>query len=508
MEDEKGLPLARSNPSEGSQGVGNESLDAGRLAVSGVIEQSAPNSSLATSVKYARNDYRILPLHTPTAASCSCGKPECGKIGKHPRIGDWSSQASCDVETVAGWFTRWADANIGLLLDDLVCLDVDPKSGGFESLAALEAEFGTLPRQSRQRSGSGGFHYLFDTCEGAKIARGFRNGLDLLTGKGCYIVVAPSLHASGGRYEWINGPHPLDTPRYRISLAKPPEWLLDVANGKKGTAPRAPIAQLIADALAKINEGAGRNDAGLWLFCQMRDEGYTKLEGGEVVTGWVTAANAAAPGEPYTTKEATDSLRQAYRRAPRAPRMQGASGLGLVQDIEKSLKADHHFARDEGDVLYHFEDGVYKATGEKFVRRAVKQYFEASGKSKSWSPELAERVVKWICVDAPELLERPPLDTLNCLNGLLDVKSRQLRPHSPDFLSPVQIGARYDSAAKCSAIDKFVEEVFPADAQHIAFEVAAWIMLPDTSIQKAVLAPGRRSERQVCISQSRGIIRR
>src|SRR5262249_14995382 len=129
--------------------------------------------------------------------------------------------------------------------------------------------------------------------------------------------------------------------------------------------------------------------------------------------------------------EAEATLRQAYRRAPRAPWQQPDTGSGLVQDIEKAIKAEHHFARDEGELLYHFEDGVYRARGEKFIRRAVKEYCETNGKAKSWSPELADKVAKYITVDAPELWERPPLDTLNVRNGLLDVRTRAVRPHSP-----------------------------------------------------------------------------
>jgi putative DNA primase/helicase len=167
-----------------------------------------------------------------------------------------------------------------------------------------------------------------------------------------------------------------------------------------------------------------------------------------------------------------------------------ASTGGLVQKIERALKAETHFARDKGDRLYVFEGGCYQPTGERFVRQAVKKFCETTGAEKSWTPELTTRVVAWITDDAPELMERPPLDTLNVRNGLLDVASRVLRPHSPDFLSPVQIDADFDVDARCLAIEQFNREVFPEDSRHIPWEIAAWLMLPDTSIQKAILAIG------------------
>jgi putative DNA primase/helicase len=162
---------------------------------------------------------------------------------------------------------------------------------------------------------------------------------------------------------------------------------------------------------------------------------------------------------------------------------------GLIQRMAGSITTIDAFARDAGGLLYHFEDGVYRPTGRRFIEKRVKQLCEEQA-PKSWTPELATRVEGWIAVDAPELWERPPLDVLNVRNGLLSVESRTLAPHSKEHLSPIQINVNFDPDAKCPNIDKFIAEVFPADTQHLPGEVMAWLMLPDTSIQKAVLLLG------------------
>ncbi len=120
----------------------------------------------------------------------------------------------------------------------------------------------------------------------------------------------------------------------------------------------------------------------------------------------------------------------------------------------------------------------------------MKKFCETTGRQKSWSPELATKVAQYITVDAEQLWERPPLNEINLQNGLLHLHTRTLRPHSPEFLSPVQIAATFDPAATCPAIDQFVADTFPADSHHVAWQLAAWLALPDTSIQKAVLAIG------------------
>ena len=63
----------------------------------------------------------------------------------------------------------------------------------------------------------------------------------------------------------------------------------------------------------------------------------------------------------------------------------------------------HHFAVDSGGKLYVFQKGVYKPTGESYIKRRVKAILGALDVPQQWSSRKAEEVVKYIAVDAPEL---------------------------------------------------------------------------------------------------------
>jgi putative DNA primase/helicase len=142
---------------------------------------------------------------------------------------------------------------------------------------------------------------------------------------------------------------------------------------------------------------------------------------------------------------------------------------------------------------YVFKHGVYKPFGELFVRQRVKGVMNQWGLESSWTTHKATEVVEYIRVDCPELWTDIPPNTINVPNGLLDVQARKLRPHDAAFYSPVQLPVFFDPAAICPVVDQFISEVFPDDSRVIAWEILAWMMSTENSIQKAVLLLGEGS---------------
>jgi putative DNA primase/helicase len=49
---------------------------------------------------------------------------------------------------------------------------------------------------------------------------------------------------------------------------------------------------------------------------------------------------------------------------------------------------------------------------------------------------------------------------------------------------------KFDPTARCPRWKKFIREVFPGVSGAIAWEIKAWLMTPNTSIQKAILLLG------------------
>ena len=143
------------------------------------------------------------------------------------------------------------------------------------------------------------------------------------------------------------------------------------------------------------------------------------------------------------------------------------------------------FASDGHDpFIYDSDLGRYVPADERL------RPFLADSMKHEWSPARVDLILNWYRDRSTKLWDPPPLDRVNVLNGILDIASGDLQPHSPDFLSPIQINAAWDPEADCPAIDRFVQRVFPYDAQEVFYQLAGLFLTPDSRRQKAVLFLG------------------
>src|ERR1051325_8802298 len=93
----------------------------------------------------------------------------------------------------------------------------------------------------------------------------------------------------------------------------------------------------------------------------------------------------------------------------------------LIRDVAAIICDTHHFARDVGDRLFLYKDGVYGTGAEFFIRQQVKWILASFEKSDRWSSGLARELIEYILLDAPELNPTPPEDVINIQNGLLNI---------------------------------------------------------------------------------------
>lgn len=156
----------------------------------------------------------------------------------------------------------------------------------------------------------------------------------------------------------------------------------------------------------------------------------------------------------------------------------------IAPRLARALTTNAPFAKG-GEQLYRYLDGAYRPSGETWAR---KQITRALGDE--WTRARADEVIAFLRDTAPALDERPELDVVNCRNGLLDIRTGRLQPHTPDLLTPVQIAARFDPSAPCPTFDTFLGQVLAQDAATVAIEIAGYLITPDNSLQRAFMFLG------------------
>ncbi|MDP9462051.1 MAG: bifunctional DNA primase/polymerase [Actinomycetota bacterium] len=217
---------------------------------------------------YAAAGQAVIFLHNPVdGGRCSCGDPGCRSIGKHPRTRNGKDDATTDVRKIAALGTCWPEANIGIRpAEGTIVLDVDTRHGGATALAALlDAPGRTLPHTLVADTGGGGLH-IWMACAGPYRGQ-LAPGINIKSNSG-FVVVPPSLHASGRRYTWATA----------VEMAPAPAWLRRLIRRPAPTPARHLVATgtSVDDGLvrtvATAGEG-GRNKALHWAACRAAERG-------------------------------------------------------------------------------------------------------------------------------------------------------------------------------------------------------------------------------------------
>lgn len=177
--------------------------------------------------------WKVFPTWGIRDGKCECGEPHASPkdMGKHPVGGHGHKDATSDPDVIEA---HWPDPALGVPsahnvavpcdANNLLVVDVDPRSGGLESWDRLESAVGGMPATLTALTGrwgtTRGRHHYFRVP--SKLAHASFHG-KLAEYPGIdfkhqgYVLAAPSMHGSGEEYEWTvrGGPlsvEPADLP--------------------------------------------------------------------------------------------------------------------------------------------------------------------------------------------------------------------------------------------------------------------------------------------------------
>ena len=304
----------------------------------------------------------------------------------------------------------------------------------------------------------------------------------------------------------------------------------------------------LAKALARVGPGT-RNKTGFWLACQLRDAGLDQVDATMVMEAYTEGVQSLGP-DPYSYREAYASLGEAYSRPARDPATrQGVGGpvsivfdpdTGEVEDVDAdALNALHLTDSGNAEAMARlYGDRLRFAHLPPKTRDMVGFWLVWSGHR--WSPNAtgdvdrlalatvrarqdAARLIptedgpskeaKWALMSesaskrrdlvALARAERPiavrfeDFDRdpwlLGTANGVLDLRTGDLRPGRQSDMLTKSVGYDFDPSARCPRWLRFLDEVFKGDQDLVAFVQRAigYSLTGDTREQCLFLCHGK-----------------
>jgi len=165
---------------------------------------------------YINAGFQVHPVHSPNA--------DVASPGKAPKISAWQKACLTFREFAASFQNG---DNFGVVMgksSKMVCIDIDPRNGGFDWYMAVETD---LPQHVREATGGGGLHLYFRYPENIDFLPTLKTiapGVEILADGGFQVVTAPSLHASGGEYAFDDDQSLLSVETDADFL---PDWIIE-----------------------------------------------------------------------------------------------------------------------------------------------------------------------------------------------------------------------------------------------------------------------------------------
>ena len=143
---------------------------------------------------------------------------------------------------------------------------------------------------------------------------------------------------------------------------------------------------------------------------------------------------------------------------------------------------------DTEEVLV-YDDGHWRYGGEEKIKAEAEKRV---GLSKLLTVHVINEIIGHVqrSTYTARALLNPAPRIINLKNGLLDIRTRELKPHTPEFLSTIRIPVTYDSNTDCPRIKQFFAEVLEPEDIPTIHELAGYALIPDYSIQRAFLLIG------------------
>jgi len=274
---------------------------------------------------------------------------------------------------------------------------------------------------------------------------------------------------------------------------------VEIRNAVEGKKPKTLTDRILQEALSRAQPG-NRNDTGLWLACQLRDNSTSQAEAEAIMRQY--AAQVGNTGtEPYTESEAIASLEQAYKQPAREPWHTKQPDLdeyrytltdsGNAERLADLFGDIVHYVREwKQYIVYNgkiWESDISGARMMAFAKQTARSLYKEASKEDDDDHRIAlakharfsegdqrrKAMISCFMAEPGVEISARQLDTdpllLNCLNGTIDLRAGQLRAHNKaDFITQI-VPVKYNPEARSDFWDTFLQQIFDSKQELIDY---------------------------------------
>ena len=159
----------------------------------------------------------------------------------------------------------------------------------------------------------------------------------------------------------------------------------------------------------------------------------------------------------------------------------------LWESLEDSVRLFSPLGIDPGKAILYYRDGVWQRNGEDEVVRLVMGLLGQDG-----TPKEARTIAERIRARSPRIEGVGPRQFINFRNGMLDLETLELLPHSQRYGSTVQLLVDWDPKADAPNFDAWLAGTVDPELHDVIKQVIGAALFPGSPFQVAValIGPG------------------
>jgi putative DNA primase/helicase len=165
----------------------------------------------------------------------------------------------------------------------------------------------------------------------------------------------------------------------------------------------------------------------------------------------------------------------------------------LTEILVRVAKSESNFYTtkfDDRNEIYFYLDGIYIPEGRTFIKEIARRYA-----GKYYTENLGNLIIAKIEADTfieqNKLFKPQNIEEICVLNGVLNLKTKELLPYNKDKIFFSKIQANFDLTKTCENINLFLLEVLPEQKDILTiYEIVGFCLFREYFIEKGVMMLG------------------